>query len=159
MKERLLKFLSRQQLTSKQFADLIGVQPSSVSHILSGRNKPSFDFMEKIALYYPSISLEWLITGNGSMFRETKQPSGSNEKNLFSHREESPPLNKEDENTTEVTNVNKGTAGTDYKSNMKAETANDDSGDPDALSVKGKKVKMIIVMYSDRTFSEYFPAV
>ena len=69
MKDQIKEILQRKNLTSAQFADLIGVQRSSISHILSGRNKPGFDFIQKIILSYPDINAEWLITGEGTMFK------------------------------------------------------------------------------------------
>lgn len=56
-------------LTSTRFADAIGVQRSGISHILSGRNEPSYDFIVKLAKKYPQISLEWLILGQGPMIK------------------------------------------------------------------------------------------
>ena len=60
---RLLEILEKKSLSGSQFAEKIGVQRSSVSHILSGRNKPSLDFIIKITSVFNDISLEWLING------------------------------------------------------------------------------------------------
>lgn len=60
---RLLEILETKNLSASQFAEKIGVQRSSVSHILSGRNKPSLDFVIKINSVFNDISLEWLING------------------------------------------------------------------------------------------------
>jgi len=54
-------------LTASAFAESIGVQPSSVSHILSGRNKPSLEFIQKIINKYPRIDPSWLINGTTSV--------------------------------------------------------------------------------------------
>jgi len=51
------------QLSASQFADTIGVQRSSLSHVLSGRNKPSLDFLSKIIKHFPKVNASWLITG------------------------------------------------------------------------------------------------
>jgi len=56
MKEQLIKIMTHFNISSTRFADEIGVQRSSVSHILSGRNKPSYDFIVKILEKYPSIN-------------------------------------------------------------------------------------------------------
>ena len=69
MNNRLLRFLSAENISQSQFADSIGVARASISHIISGRNKPGFDFLEKLAEKYPALSLEWLVTGNGKMYR------------------------------------------------------------------------------------------
>ncbi|GAB4259078.1 MAG: helix-turn-helix transcriptional regulator [Vicingaceae bacterium] len=50
-------------LTASNFAEEIGVQPSSISHILSGRNKPSLEFLEKVLKRFPKVSADWLILG------------------------------------------------------------------------------------------------
>jgi transcriptional regulator with XRE-family HTH domain len=68
MKERLLQLLEREQITPSRFADIIGVQRSSVSHIVSGRNNPSFDFLQKTLVAFPGLRAEWLLLGKGRMF-------------------------------------------------------------------------------------------
>jgi transcriptional regulator with XRE-family HTH domain len=73
MRERILKFIDISGLTAAKFADDIGVQRSSVSHILSGRNNPSFDFIQKILLKYKQVNAEWLLLGNGDMFKVARQ--------------------------------------------------------------------------------------
>lgn len=64
MTDRFKTLLERLKLSPSEFADRIGVQRSSVSHVLSGRNKPSTDFLEKILNVFPDIDATWLITGN-----------------------------------------------------------------------------------------------
>ncbi|MAU64142.1 MAG: transcriptional regulator [Flavobacteriaceae bacterium] len=64
---RLLKILDTRNLSASQFAEKIGVQRSSVSHILSKRNKPSLDFIIKISKTFDDISLDWLINGDNGL--------------------------------------------------------------------------------------------
>lgn len=66
--ERLAKVLKEKKLTANELSKIIAVQRSTLSHILSGRNKPSLDLIERFYLAYPEISLEWLISGKGTMF-------------------------------------------------------------------------------------------
>ena len=68
MNKRLLQFLSAENISQAQLADTINVARASVSHIIAGRNKPGFDFIESMALHYPSLNLEWLVTGKGKMY-------------------------------------------------------------------------------------------
>lgn len=70
MNKRLIKFLEAENISQSQFADSIGVARASVSHIIAGRNKPGFEFIERTARQYPSLSLEWLITGKGRMYKD-----------------------------------------------------------------------------------------
>ena len=69
MNRRLQQFLSAENITQSQFADKIGVAKASVSHILSGRNKPGFEFIESMANCYPNLNLDWLIGGKGRMYK------------------------------------------------------------------------------------------
>ena len=68
MQERLNQIFEQKGLTAAKFATLIGVNASTISHILAGRNKPGFDMIYNIAKAFPDISLSWLITGEGSMY-------------------------------------------------------------------------------------------
>jgi len=68
MKERLVQLLDMEQLSPSKFADIIGVQRSSISHVLSGRNKPSFDFLQKTLKAFPGLNADWLIQGEGTMY-------------------------------------------------------------------------------------------
>jgi len=69
--ERLQKILTDNNLSASQFAKKINVQRSSVSHILSKRNKPSLDFIIKISKNFKNISLDWLINGNEKEVKTT----------------------------------------------------------------------------------------
>ena len=61
--KRIEEILEEQQLSSSAFADTIGVQRSSISHVLSGRNKPSLEFILKIVRAFPAYSTDWLLFG------------------------------------------------------------------------------------------------
>ena len=63
IQERLKMIMKMHNLNASQFADTIEVQRSSISHVLSGRNKPSLDFIEKILNHFPRVNADCLITG------------------------------------------------------------------------------------------------
>ncbi|MEL1253688.1 helix-turn-helix transcriptional regulator [Flavobacterium sp. DGU38] len=63
--KRLEIVLDYYGLNASAFADKIGVQRSSISHLLSGRNKPSLDFIMKILEVFPDVDLYWILTGKG----------------------------------------------------------------------------------------------
>ena len=67
---RLKKILNYHQLTASLFADKIGVQRSSISHILSGRNKPSLDFILKVTNTFTDVDIYWLLNGKGAFPKE-----------------------------------------------------------------------------------------
>ncbi|HLT33778.1 MAG TPA: helix-turn-helix transcriptional regulator, partial [Aquaticitalea sp.] len=63
--KRLEKVITYYGETASSFAEKIGVQRSSISHILSGRNKPSLDFVLKVLSEFPEVELYWLLNGKG----------------------------------------------------------------------------------------------
>lgn len=67
--KRLEKILSYYSLSASAFAEKIGAQRSSISHLLSGRNKPSLDFVMKILTSFPEINLYWLLNGKGEFLK------------------------------------------------------------------------------------------
>ena len=70
MNERIQLILKTKNISASKFADEIGVQRSSISHIISGRNNPSLDFIQKILKRFPDINSTWILTGKGSMYLE-----------------------------------------------------------------------------------------
>lgn len=61
--DRFKYLMKLNNLTASAFADEIGVQRSSMSHILSGRNKPSLELIQKVLTRFPKVSADWLIAG------------------------------------------------------------------------------------------------
>ena len=77
---RLKKILEYYGLSASAFAEVVTVQRSSISHILSGRNKPSLDFISKVLNAFPEIDLLWLLSGTGDFPRNTTPPLAKTEK-------------------------------------------------------------------------------
>ena len=69
MEERLLDILKHFKLSPSTFAEKLGIQRSSVSHLLSGRNKPSFDFLSRLMDEIPELNIDWVISGKGNMLK------------------------------------------------------------------------------------------
>lgn len=67
MLDRIQELLQVRELSASQFADAIGVSRPVVSHILSGRNKPSLEVVQKIIAAFPDLSISWLLNGAGPM--------------------------------------------------------------------------------------------
>lgn len=84
--KRLQQILDYYDLSAAAFSDAIDVGRSSISHILSGRNKPSLDFVLKIVQTYPEVELYWLLNGKGNFPATAK---------LKDAKEALPPLEKE----------------------------------------------------------------
>lgn len=133
MKDRVQEFLRYENKTSSQFAVEIGVQPSSVSHIISGRNKPSLDFVLKMLNAYPDISTDWLLFGRGSMLIKAASEQDSSLDSLFGEE-------TIDINTPQV----------------KAVTQIIDKSEPVELVTEASKgLSKVILLHSDGTFTEY----
>jgi len=69
--KRLKDLMTYYEISAAGLADRIGVQRSSVSHLLSGRNNPSLDFIIKVLDNYPQTSFDWLVKGIGSLSAST----------------------------------------------------------------------------------------
>ena len=70
--KRLQKIIGYYNVSASAFADKVGVPRSSISHILSGRNKPSLEFIMKILSAYPDVDLYWLLNGTGNFPSQEK---------------------------------------------------------------------------------------
>lgn len=106
MVDRINLILKAKNLTSRQFAEEIGIQPSGMSHIMSGRNRPSLDFVMKVVNRYPEIDIKWLTLGEGEMYSTTnsvQKNENRHQPDLFSslqeeiHLDEPEVLNEDDE--------------------------------------------------------------
>lgn len=159
--DRIRILMHFKKLTATQFAEIINVQRSSVSHVLSGRNKPSLDFIQKIVNEFPEVNFEWLINGKGSFKKNTNvTPSGpaidTNVKPLVSS------------NVTPVTNpISKPLLKTDTTVNKEISNP-PTSGEtkptkklPSTPVIKeksnNKTIERIVVFYTDGTFENYSP--
>ncbi len=143
MKDRLLEFLKSENKSSAQLAEEIGVQPSGISHILSGRNNPSLDFVLKMLEKYQFLSTDWLLFGKGTMYRENQMQSLFDEATI--------PGRKHDVGT--ITNESdKQVPG--RKPDVK-DQANPDVKDADR-KIKSS-ISRIVMFYDDSSFEEYLP--
>lgn len=145
MKDRILVFLNNENKSYAQFAEEIGVQPSGISHILSGRNNPSLDFVLKMLHRYPSLSAEWLLFGHGSMYKQVSEPTLFNEE----------PLNL----VSEVISDEPGVPVASGRENgSEAEFGRLEGNKADAVirETGDKRLVKVLLLYSDRSFTEYF---
>ena len=98
--KRLQKVIDYYGESAAGFAEKIGVQRSSISHILSGRNKPSLDFVMKVINSYPEVELYWLLNGKGEFPSDKKIETAAS---LPSFETESRPKQETTNNTSEKT--------------------------------------------------------
>lgn len=102
---RIKELMEQHELNASSFAEMIGVQRSSISHILSGRNNPSLEFLTKIEAAFDEVSFEWLLKGEENKARiSTPSPtrseisSGNESVKIYQKRTEEllPPRSKDD---------------------------------------------------------------
>lgn len=82
-RQRLEQVIESEQMTAKQFAQEVGIQAGTISNILSGRNNPSLDVLQRVLNRFRTLSSDWLILGIGPMYR---QNGGVVEQSLFDVR-------------------------------------------------------------------------
>ena len=66
IKDRFLEILSKNRISQQEMAERIGVDASTISCFCKGKRKPGFEILERIAVAFPNVDLNWLIAGNGS---------------------------------------------------------------------------------------------
>jgi len=130
-------------LTASLFADKINVQRSSISHLLSGRNKPSLDFTLKVIESFPEVELLWLLNGKGSF---PKGENGSEEKTAISSQEKIAQENNLFTQEIIASTLNTETSTTKSKIQSEEKSIHSDS-----------KIERIVVFYTDGTFKNYNP--
>lgn len=141
--QRLEMILDYYGLNASAFADKIGVQRSSMSHLLSGRNKPSLDFVLKIMEVFPEVDLYWILIGKGSFPKNNEEavpetsiastpssPNQKSEKDLFSENQ-----------------------------NIDGNTKSKNSGDDKNLNLNldDDQIEKIVLFYKNGTFKSYSP--
>jgi transcriptional regulator with XRE-family HTH domain len=166
MKDRIVKLLEFTKITPAEFADLIGIQRSSLSHVMTGRNYPGYVFIQKILEAYPQLNSRWLLTGQGKMFEEenavsmipTHKVSSGVQGDLFSMATRPNAMEAQPEKTVEETLIREEPTVpyASKKTENKVEKNTIFSQSESILTEK--EVTKVLIFYRDRTFEEYKPA-
>lgn len=172
MKDRVVLLIKALNYTAAQFADEIGVQKSGISHIISGRNNPSLDFIQKILQRFPEVNMEWLIQGKGPMIKGEQMKKPPMESTLFSFAESDSPgpdlFSQEISHSGSVKetvvpeqNIDESTAAVKpliIPARTSQEVKEKDPSESNEQSLgSAKKLEKIVFFFTDRTFQEYFP--
>ena len=98
IKDRIKMVMERENMASGTFAESIGIQQSTLSHILNGRNNPSLDVIMKVHQRYTYINLEWLLYGKGNLMENNSSatPSSDYLPSLFDENQLNPPKRADD---------------------------------------------------------------
>ncbi len=162
MNTRLQQFLNLENLTSARFADIMNIQRSNVSHLLSGRNKPSWDFIQRFAVKFPNISTDWLLFGKGKPYREASATSTTPNSTNFSHSDHilssSAPVTDDIFAPVSSEPVEFSIDGDDeIVDSGVLDTADAPKSTQNSPISRPKSVRRITLYYSDGTFEEFFP--
>lgn len=152
MNNRLEQFLSAENISQSQFADVLGVARASISHIIAGRNKPGYEFICNIMRCYPALNIEWLLLGKGKMYKTSKeelqdntaQPLVNNE--IPYEEEPEPKLFQEDKEEPEVKPKAKESTQINVPEHAVTPSAS-------AASTE-RRILKVIALYDDLTWKE-----
>jgi len=150
MKERLIKFMETEKITSAELADNLGVQRSSISHLLAERNKPSYDFINRFLNTFPYVNAEWFITGKGVMYKKVKQAS------LFEEFEDKEKGKLAKDTTTEKEVGKQEYSGKTVKQSEIRKPIDYERQSESTRKYEGKIIR-VIVFYDNGTFEAYIP--
>lgn len=138
MNTRLQQFLAAENISQASFADSLNVARAGISHILAGRNKPSYDFLAALMNRYPRLNIEWLMFGKGKMYKDLMETSEIAtdlfDEDLFSNQ-----ISKEDKQVME--NIEPSIEIKSLESKVQE-------------TVKQRNVKKIIILFDDNTYQE-----
>ena len=137
MNTRLKQFMAAENITQAQLADSLKVVRASVSHILSGRNNPSCEFIKALMSTYPNLNIEWLMLGKGKMYKE--KPNDSMYINDESYNQDSGVLSQPA--SQELPNID---STIDFTS----------VGEVMQVPVNKRKVVKVTILFDDGTYQE-----
>ena len=161
MNTRLKQFIAAENISQAQFADTINVVRASVSHVLAGRNNPSYDFIRAIMDNYPALNIEWLILGKGKMYKERETSAPTAEPpididdfgtGLLFEEPEQEAMPEMPESSLPETEIPLHVPGT--QTNITSTTEINAINNIIQTPVKQRKVSKIIVLFDDGSYQE-----
>lgn len=150
MNTRLQQFLNAENITQAQLADSLHVARAGVSHIIAGRNKPSYDFIASLMLRFPELNIEWLMFGKGKMYKDHIQNPPRRESTLLFDDFDLPENDMKEQAPDDIISVPLAAVTENIESSSKME----DSAKALQQPVKQRNVKKILILFDDGTFQE-----
>ncbi len=153
--DKIKQILISKGYSPSHFADEIGIQRSSISHILSGRNRPSFDIIQKIIKRFPDLGFDWILEDEAPtpVFRQQAVPTPIRKAENFTTQNHL--LQSDDRQNRLYSNRSlRSEVGASLTNEFSAETEQPISDE----ITQQKRVERILIFYTDGTFQEYSPA-
>jgi transcriptional regulator with XRE-family HTH domain len=180
MIDRVLELIRVKKMSPSQLADAIGVQRSGISHLVSGRNKPSLEFITRILALFPDINPDWLLFGKTPVFRNgtmiAEEFSGELSTVSNDHAEDKHEKSNQTSISDELFKEGKKIGGNkrQYEDQLienkrpvserrispeeqLQKKAKEKLLTPNSKETDGKRTERIVIFYSDRTFNEFIP--
>ena len=155
MNNRIKEIIASENLSDGEFADLVGIKRSTLSHCLNGRNDVSKDIITKIHNAYPYISINWLMFGEGASGLALKSVSPSNLFNSFENSDEDITYGSEYGKDFELNTPQIEVQDINRQQDKAYKNAFVDVNQIANLSLPEKKIEKIMVFYSDNTFEVF----
>ncbi len=163
MKEKLLELLRSEGLKAGQFAEMLGISQGVVSHFLGGRNKPSFDVLQKILKRFPRINPDWLLLDSPQMYRTLPDTSGASDTsgtpgaNIGASARSAAPLGAAQ--AADLFTTAGGASGNSQTPPAKAAVPQPGSPATPPIPAGGgrRRVARVVLCYEDGTFESYAP--
>lgn len=148
MREKLLDLMKNEGLKPSQLAELLEINPAGISHILAGRNKPSFELLQKILRRFPRVNPDWLLLDAPQMYR----PDAGAKSEIITAADAAAALGEDDLFSSAPAPV----------SGHHTEPAQSSRKESSEITVTGPaskdgSVARVIVLYSDHTFESFSP--
>tara|TARA_Y100000815_G_scaffold275001_1_gene311047 strand:- start:941 stop:1414 length:474 start_codon:yes stop_codon:yes gene_type:complete len=146
--KRLQIILDYYGLSASAFADRIDVQRSSISHLLSGRNKPSLDFILKVIEIFPEVDLYWILNGKGNFPKSEKK---------YEEKTDTPTLSNSflEEKKESIAESNLFTQMDYHENNAVIENNFEKKSTIENLNTLDEEVDYIVIFYKNGTFKKY----
>lgn len=142
MKEKLRILMQKENLTASRLAEILGIKPAGISHILSGRNNPGYELICKIVNAFPQVNPYWLLGDSEKMYNDSVSEPATSKSSaglLFDFGEESGQVNVSGTKSPTAVPENNRTA----------------IPVPDRMTKS--EISRIIILYRDRTFESFSP--
>ena len=155
---RLQQVLTMEELSPAKFADMLGIQRSGISHLLSGRNNPSFDFITRMLDHFPELNADWLLMGKGKPYKDSSTqtpPQSSHMPQLFGEET----IESEMESSQAPENAIFAPSVHDIPHFQEPETANsprqaEHPAAPSAAPSADRHIVRVTIFWSDGTYEE-----
>ena len=155
----MLDLMKSEGLKSSQLADMLGINPAGISHILAGRNKPGFDLLQKILRLFPRINPDWLLLDTGPMYRDTEEPTAATadakKPELFS-RSAAERSAQSNELFGQLRSAN---AAAESKAMSLPENRPLPKPESPKAENRAQAIQRIVIFYEDGSFESYFPTM